>query len=61
MENRWNETDRGKPKFSVKNLPQCHFVQKKKKLTWTDTESNPGLRGKRPETKRLSQDTATVY
>jgi hypothetical protein len=27
MEHRWNETDRGKPKYSGKNLSQCHFVQ----------------------------------
>jgi hypothetical protein len=25
MEHRWNETDRGKPKNSGKNLSQCHF------------------------------------
>jgi hypothetical protein len=29
MEHRWNETDRGKPKYSWKNLPQCHFVHHK--------------------------------
>jgi hypothetical protein len=26
MEHRWNEIDRGKPKYSEKNLSQCHFV-----------------------------------
>jgi hypothetical protein len=26
MEHRWNEIDRGKPKYSGKNLSQCHFV-----------------------------------
>jgi hypothetical protein len=26
MEHRWNETDRGKPKYSRKNLSQYHFV-----------------------------------
>jgi hypothetical protein len=25
-EHRWNETDRGKPTYSGKNLSQCHFV-----------------------------------
>jgi hypothetical protein len=25
----WNETDRGKPKNSGKNLSQCHFVHHK--------------------------------
>jgi hypothetical protein len=26
MEDGWNETDRGKPKYSGENLSQCHFV-----------------------------------
>jgi hypothetical protein len=26
MEHLWNEIDRGKPKYSEKNLSQCHFV-----------------------------------
>ena len=26
MEHRWDETDRGNPNYSGKNLPQCHFV-----------------------------------
>jgi hypothetical protein len=26
---RWNETERGKPKYSGKNLSQCHFVHHK--------------------------------
>jgi hypothetical protein len=29
MEHRWNEIDRGKPKYSEKNLYQCHFVYHK--------------------------------
>jgi hypothetical protein len=29
MERRWNEIDRGKPKYSGKNLSQCHFVHHK--------------------------------
>jgi hypothetical protein len=29
MEHRWNETDTGKPKYSGKNLSQCHFVHHK--------------------------------
>jgi hypothetical protein len=27
--NRWNEIDRGRPKYSEKNLSQCHFVRHK--------------------------------
>jgi hypothetical protein len=29
MEHRWNEVDRGKPKYSGKNLSQCLFVHHK--------------------------------
>jgi hypothetical protein len=29
MEHRWNEIDRGKPKYSRKKLSQCHFVLQK--------------------------------
>jgi hypothetical protein len=29
MEHQWNETDRRKPKYSEKNLFQCHFVHQK--------------------------------
>ena len=29
-------------------------------LTWTDTGSNPGLRGERPATNRLSHGTALL-
>jgi hypothetical protein len=29
IEHRWNEIGRGKPKYSGKNLSQCHFVHHK--------------------------------
>jgi hypothetical protein len=29
MEHQWNDIDRGKPKYSGKNLSQCHFVHHK--------------------------------
>jgi hypothetical protein len=29
MEHRWNEIDRGKSKYSEKNLSQCHFAHHK--------------------------------
>jgi hypothetical protein len=29
IEHRWNEIDRGKPKYSEKSLSQCHFVHQK--------------------------------
>jgi hypothetical protein len=40
MEQRWNEIDRGKLKYSGKNLSQCHFVHHKSQ--WTDPGSNRG-------------------
>jgi hypothetical protein len=54
MEQRWKDTDRGKPKDSEKNcasdtLPTTH-------PTWTDLGANPCLRGEKPVTNRLSYD-----
>jgi hypothetical protein len=46
MEHRWNETDREKTCPSATNP------------TWADPGSNPGLRGVRPATNRLSHGTA---
>jgi hypothetical protein len=34
MEHRWNEIYRGKPKYSGKNLSQCHFVHDKSHTDW---------------------------
>jgi hypothetical protein len=50
----WNW--RGKPKYSGRNPSKCHFVHNK-----SYTESNPGLRGERPATIRLSHGTAKIY
>jgi hypothetical protein len=41
MEHRWNEIDRGKPKYSGKNLSQCHFVHNKPHMDWTGIEPGP--------------------
>jgi hypothetical protein len=35
MEHRWNETDRGKPKYKGKNPSYCHFVHHKCNMDWT--------------------------
>jgi hypothetical protein len=37
-ERRWNDTDRGKEKTSVKNLSQRHFVHQKSHTDWPDRE-----------------------
>jgi hypothetical protein len=44
VEHLWDEADRGKPKYSKKNLSHCHFATN---LTWTELESNASLRGER--------------
>jgi hypothetical protein len=47
MEHQWNEIDRGNPKYSGKNLSQCHFVT-----------TNPTWTCERPATNGLSHCTA---
>ena len=54
MEHRWNETDRGKPKYWGKNLLQYHFVHHKSHMGG----SNQGRHGERPATNRLSHGMA---
>jgi hypothetical protein len=42
MEHRWNETDRGKPKYSGKTLSQCQFVHHKPRMDWPGIEKHWG-------------------
>jgi hypothetical protein len=58
-EPRWNGTDREKPNNSEKNVSQCHFVHHKSQNDWPGRE--PGLRGERPATNRLSHGTTYWY
>jgi hypothetical protein len=43
MEHGWNETDSGKPKYSGKNLSQCHFVHHKSHMHRPGIEPEPLL------------------
>jgi hypothetical protein len=56
MEHQWNEIDRGKPTTHRKTCPSATLSTTN--LTWIDLGSNPGLRGERPATNRLSHGTA---
>jgi hypothetical protein len=56
MEHQWNEIDRGKPTTRRKTCLRATLPTTN--LTWTDPGSNPGLRGERPATNRLSHGTA---
>jgi hypothetical protein len=42
-EPRWNGIDRWNPKYSERNLSQCHFVQHKSHKDWPERESKPRL------------------
>jgi hypothetical protein len=41
MEHRWNEIDRGKPKYLERNLSQCHFVYHKSHIDRPGIEPGP--------------------
>jgi hypothetical protein len=41
MEHGWNEIDRRKPKYSGKNLSQCHFVYHKSHMDSPGIEPGP--------------------
>jgi hypothetical protein len=34
IENRWNDADKGKPKYSEKTLSQYHFARHKSSMDW---------------------------
>jgi hypothetical protein len=56
MEQRWNETDRGKPKYSGEKT--CHSATlSTTNPIWIDPKSNLGLRCERLATNRLSHGT----
>jgi hypothetical protein len=54
---RWNENWQGKPKYSEKTCPSSTLSTTNP--TWSDLGWNPGRRGGKPATNRLSYDTAS--
>jgi hypothetical protein len=38
VEHWWNDTERGKPKYTEKNLSQCHFIHHKFHVDWPGIE-----------------------
>jgi hypothetical protein len=55
---RWNEKWQGKPKYSEKTCPSATLSITNP--TWPDLSSNPGFRGGKPATNRLSYGTASL-
>jgi hypothetical protein len=41
MEHWWNDADRGKPKYSEKNLSHCHFVHYRSLMDGPGIEHGP--------------------
>jgi hypothetical protein len=56
LQNRWNEDWQGKPKYSEKTYPSARLSTTN--ATWHDPSSNPGRRGGKLATNRLSYNTA---
>jgi hypothetical protein len=56
--NWWNEDWQGKPKYSEKTCPSVTFSTTNP--TWLDPGSNPGRRGGKPATNRLSYGAVCV-
>jgi hypothetical protein len=57
MELRWNDNDRGNPKNSRKTCLSATLSTTNP--TWTDLGTNPGRRGEKPATNRLSYVTTS--
>jgi hypothetical protein len=58
-QHRYSNTDRGKPKYSTKNPPQCNLATTNP--IWTGLGSNPGLCSHNPATSCLTHGVANLY
>jgi len=44
----WEDNDKGKPKYSKKDMSKCHYVHNKFHMNWPQIElGTPLLRGRR--------------
>jgi hypothetical protein len=59
MEQWWNDIFAGETEVLGENLPSATLFTTNP--TWIDPGANPGLRGERPATNRLSHGTAFCY
>jgi hypothetical protein len=41
MELFWDDSDKGKPKYSEINLSRCHFFKHQSHVDWSGIESGP--------------------
>jgi hypothetical protein len=57
MDNWWNDTNWGTPKYLEKILSECHFLTIHP--TWTTTETNLGLCGEMPATNHMNYGMAS--
>jgi hypothetical protein len=58
MEQWWNDIFAGETEVLGENLPSATLSSTNP--TWIDPGANPGLRGERPATNRLSHGTASL-
>jgi hypothetical protein len=59
MEQWWNDIFAGETEVLGENLPSATLFTTNP--TWIDPGANPGLRGERPATNRLSHGTAFIF
>jgi hypothetical protein len=61
MEHRWNDIDRRKPKYSGRNLSQCHFVHYKSHMDTLDRTRASSVRGRRLTAWAMARPYGAAY